>query len=336
MKPLKILVFEYITGGGFNTYDLPDALAYEGALMLQALVNDLSEIDEVELLVMLDERLAGRVEIPVSKRFLISPDQDCLQEYPRLIPACDAVWPVAPESGGILQNLCAAVEQAGKTLLASTSAAVALAGNKWHTYNHLQQHKIDTVSTELLAKFNFTPGEWLVKPVDGVSCENSFLLPSREVYETITPTLEQERYIIQPHLQGQKTSLSCLFKHGQGWLICVNLQYFDVSKNQYRLTGIDVNFKSQTFKYRLLVDDLAKALPGLWGYVGIDLIEIGERILVLEINPRLTSSYAGLRAALGLNCARAVLDLLAGDPHLQHTTNQAAYISTKAEGKYAD
>ncbi len=335
MNSLKILVFEYITGGGFNRSDLPDALAYEGLLMLQALVNDLSEIDDVELLVMLDDRMADRVEIPVSKRFLVRPEDHCLQEYERLIHTCDAVWPIAPETGGILQNLCTAVEQAGKTLLASSSEAVALTGNKWLIYKHLQKHNIDTVNTGLLAWFKYMPGEWLIKPVDGVSCENIFLLPSREIFDTVTQQLETESYIIQPHLQGQKTSLSCVFKHGQGWLLCVNLQYFDVSKNQYRLTGIDINIKSQTFKYRVLVDDIAKAMPGLWGYIGIDLIETGGRILVLEINPRLTSSYAGLRTALDLNCARAVLDLLAGDPQLQYTTNQLAYISTMAEGKYA-
>jgi predicted ATP-grasp superfamily ATP-dependent carboligase len=31
---------------------------------------------------------------------------------------------------------------------------------------------------------------------------------------------------------------------------------------------------------------------------------------VLEVNPRLTTSYAGLRDALGINPARLVLDLL--------------------------
>ena len=37
---MKILVFEYITGGGFNKHELPDALANEGRLMLQALLDN--------------------------------------------------------------------------------------------------------------------------------------------------------------------------------------------------------------------------------------------------------------------------------------------------------
>jgi len=60
--------------------------------------------------------------------------------------------------------------------------------------------------------------------------------------------------------------------------------------------------------------DLAKraiaAIPGLWGYVGIDVVLTQRGPVVLEVNPRLTTSYAGLRAALDINPARLVLDLL--------------------------
>ena len=36
---------------------------------------------------------------------------------------------------------------------------------------------------------------------------------------------------------------------------------------------------------------------------------------MLEVNPRLTTSYAGLRAALNVNPAALVLDLLGDGPH---------------------
>jgi predicted ATP-grasp superfamily ATP-dependent carboligase len=51
-------------------------------------------------------------------------------------------------------------------------------------------------------------------------------------------------------------------------------------------------------------------MPGLAGYVGVDLIVGENAITVLEVNPRLTTSYAGLRRAIGANPARLVLDLL--------------------------
>jgi predicted ATP-grasp superfamily ATP-dependent carboligase len=54
---------------------------------------------------------------------------------------------------------------------------------------------------------------------------------------------------------------------------------------------------------------VATAMPGLWGYAGIDFLQTGTGPVVLEVNPRLTTSYVGLRAALGINVAARVLDL---------------------------
>ena len=62
-------------------------------------------------------------------------------------------------------------------------------------------------------------------------------------------------------------------------------------------------------RYAGLASAVARALPGLWGYCGVDFIETDSGPQVLEVNPRLTTSYAGLRRATGLNCAQLVLDL---------------------------
>ena len=118
------------------------------------------------------------------------------------------------------------------------------------------------------------------------------------------------QYVIQPHLQGKKTSLSCLFKQGSGWLVCANLQQFEFINQQYHLSEIVVNHHPDLGAYQQLVDKIALAFPELWGYVGIDLIETAEQLWVLEINPRLTTSFVGIHAALGINVAETVLQLL--------------------------
>jgi predicted ATP-grasp superfamily ATP-dependent carboligase len=62
-------------------------------------------------------------------------------------------------------------------------------------------------------------------------------------------------------------------------------------------------------------------LPPTIGYVGIDLIlgeaEDGSQDYVIEINPRLTTSYVGLRALSNTNLAQAMLDVAQGrEPQL--------------------
>ena len=87
--------------------------------------------------------------------------------------------------------------------------------------------------------------------------------------------------------------------------------------------SVNVNNQMADF-YRTLVQRMAKAMPGLWGYVGIDLIESAEQgPLVLEINPRLTTSYVGINRATGINVAEQSLALLEGEPDLTSINQQA-------------
>jgi tyramine---L-glutamate ligase len=328
MQKLKILVIEYITGGGFNKSELPDHLAKEGLLMLQALLKNLEEIDGIETLVMLDFRLVSQLDAKLDSCTIIGSEHSFDQVFSEQMQSCDAVWPIAPESDAILQILCDTVERSGKLLLNSPASAVSLAGNKWLTFKCLQQqHSIRCVETQLLDNFEYSSGEWIIKPIDGVGCENSFLIGDRQEFDKVAAKLQKSGFIIQPHLQGEKTSLSCLFKQGQGWLICANRQHFDIINRQYYLTGITVNYTVEISRYLGLVREIAQAMPDLWGYVGIDLIETENQLWILEINPRLTTSFVGIKQACGMNCAESVLTLLQGNPCLQPCNNTPVQIN---------
>jgi predicted ATP-grasp superfamily ATP-dependent carboligase len=351
---MKILVFEYITGGGFNKQELPNSLASEGRLMLNALLDNLHFYAEhengngIDIVVMLDSRVNGSINTDGFDTVVISPEQNSHEEFVRLVLLCDAVWPIAPEFDGILQALCQVVELLGKKLLTSPACAVAVTGNKFKTYQYLKDHHIATVPTRLFTGVAWESNgdaprveeelsrlsaanrigkveEWLVKPVDGVGCTDSYILTDQHDFEQMY--LRKGDYVIQPHIQGKKTSLSCLFKEGSGWLLCANLQHFNIIKQQYQLSKIIVNHDPNLSTYQDLVDNIAHALPELWGYVGIDLIETSEQLLVLEINPRLTTSFVGIEAALGINVAENILQLLKGNPNIKPVCNQPITIT---------
>jgi predicted ATP-grasp superfamily ATP-dependent carboligase len=93
----------------------------------------------------------------------------------------------------------------------------------------------------------------------------------------------------------------------------VNRQRVELRDDVFSFAGCEVNVSVEG------VDELARlaaravaAIPGLWGYVGIDFLLTESGPVVLEVNPRLTTSYAGLHAAIGVNPAQLVLELLAG------------------------
>jgi tyramine---L-glutamate ligase len=343
---MKILIFEYITGGGFNKQQLPDTLRREGRLMLQALLDNFLTLTDLDLVVMLDQRLLGTVDVGPHRIVVIDETHDSHQEFIRLAQECDAVWPIAPEFDDILQTLCELIETTDKPLLTSPSSAVKLTGNKFHTYQQLQKHAIATVPTCLLTTvspthkppFVTTPysladvNEWIIKPINGVGCFDSWLISDLQNIQSVE---HKERYIIQPHLHGQKTSLSCLFKNGLAWIVCINLQHFTLVDQHYQLSALVVNHDPDIGRYQDMVDDLAYAFPDLWGYVGIDLIETPTQTWVLEINPRLTTAFVGIEVALGINIADTVLQLLNGPPILKPQHNKSVTVTVNQDG-YAD
>lgn len=79
----------------------------------------------------------------------------------------------------------------------------------------------------------------------------------------------------------------------------------------FTYTGTQVNaLPDEDGAFAALVVRVARAMPGLAGYFGIDLILSEDGPRVVDVNPRLTTSWVGLRAALGVNPAKLVLDLL--------------------------
>ena len=51
-----------------------------------------------------------------------------------------------------------------------------------------------------------------------------------------------------------------------------------------------------------------EAVNGLKGYAGIDMILTDEEPVMIEVNPRLTTSYIGLKKAANFNVANAIAD----------------------------
>jgi predicted ATP-grasp superfamily ATP-dependent carboligase len=66
-----------------------------------------------------------------------------------------------------------------------------------------------------------------------------------------------------------------------------------------------------------LAERAVAAMPAVTGWVGVDLVlgrePDGSKDAVIEINPRLTTSYVGLRAAATSNLAEAMCRIAQGE-----------------------
>lgn len=327
---MKILIFEYINGGGFADSELPASLAREGWLMLTAALADFIASGEHELSVLLDSRCLN-TELPAGiNRIAVSPEDDVLAVFTKALQSCDAVLPIAPETAQILWTFCTAVEAAGKRLLSSPARAVAKTADKMTTFEILLAHHIATIPSQLFNQnSHFYEQGTVIKARDGVGCEQCFVCRYQDDFERLLNCCPHpEHYLVQPLVEGDALSVSALFNKGAGQLLCVNRQLLTIEEQQFKLVGCEVNCESNKQEFQVVVDQIAHAFPDLWGYVGIDLIQQNEQLLVVEINPRLTSSYSGIRAALGINVGELVLQLLTGDAQIMPTNNQTIIVKT--------
>ena len=343
---VKIFAFEYTSGGGLFEHPLPDSLMRQGAIMHRALISDLLAIDDVELITMRDARLPA-LDVRRSARIVpVRGAGTCIACFDACVKEADAVWLVAPECGGILEHLSRKVEASGRILLGSEADAVHLAGSKLGTARRLADAGIAVVATHASeATLPDGPGAWIVKPAHGAGCINTRIFSGvQKAWSWIAEQnggaaagetageATRDDYVLQPFAAGQACSLSLLCCDGAVHVLSCNVQRVAVRDNQFHFLGSTVNgIVDLDGELASLARRIVAAIPGLWGYVGVDLIRTLQGIVVLEVNPRMTTSFAGLHAAIKRNPAQLVLDLLAAPLAPVTPVFDAVVVSVDAE-----
>jgi predicted ATP-grasp superfamily ATP-dependent carboligase len=221
-------------------------------------------------------------------------------------------WVVAPETGGLLAQLHRAVGPA--RWLGCDEAAIRLTSAKRATLMHLSAAGVVTpLAFEQLPEVS----RWVVKPDDGAGGFDTRLHRSQEL--ALEDWRQRSRagspMAIEPWVDGEALSLSLLCRARRTELLSINRQRIAIdAQGMLSYDGVDVNaIAADSERGRALArlaDQVAGAIAGLRGFVGIDLVWHPRRgPVVIEVNPRVTCAYVGLSAALGRNLA---VELVAG------------------------
>ena len=160
-------------------------------------------------------------------------------------------------------------------------------------------------------RFNI-PGPIVVKPRFGAGSEDI------AIYETSDEVDLSENLIVQPQITGMAVSISALGTSGThpAYFFPPSQQFVPAEQN-YAYHGskwpLDERLQQRALK---LAEEALMPLPRFEGYIGLDLIlgadESGEHDVAVEVNPRLTTSYLGLRQLCQQNIAAAMVDLVQG------------------------
>lgn len=276
--------------------------------MRDAVLHDLGQLADVQTLCTHDMRLPA----PRYAHQTIPVTNDPWSTWMTCMAEADAVLPIAPESANALLKLTQVVLEQGKLLLGCGTEGVKLAGSKLATCRVLQTAGIAVVPTWPAEDFPINEFEHcVVKPDDGVGGEGNRIFRDGQEFQAWREMTKAGGFVAQPYVQGTPASISMLCRDGQAWLLSCNLQNISVQSGQFIYQGSLVNGAADHWEaFEHLAKDVARAIPALSGYIGIDVLMHAESITVLEINPRLTTSYAGLHRAMGCNPAGLLFDLL--------------------------
>ena len=299
-------LFEFITGGGLIRETLPDSLAREARTMVQTLIKELIACGHHKITITRDSRV-DLFGSDVVQHIINTP---CKKVLPKLIRKADVCWLIAPETENCLYNLTDLFMQNASIFIGSDLNAVHATSRKLITFDILENANICTPETKLLKDvIPDSKSGWIIKPDDGVGAENCIYVSDRLALRENMKIKENDNYIIQPFIEGEHMSMSLFVYNKNIQLLSCNKQEITLKNNLISLTGIGVNeFLLHKDQMRELAESIVSAIPGFSGYIGIDLIRSNNKFFVIDINPRFTTSYAGISESLGINITEKILD----------------------------
>lgn len=311
--PSAILVHEYVTGGGWPGPDLPHGLAEEAGAIRQALLADLSAWGQFPVVTTRDPRL------PTTGFNADRVVDLCAEVYPtallELARECGAALVVAPETGGAHELIVSLLSDAGVSLLGSLPPAVAVAADKWECHRRFSRAGLPTPET-IRASATAAAGAAeelgypvVVKPLQGAGCAGVALATGETGLETALrqPTLRgSAAVLLQRYVEGVAASVSLLVANGRSVALSLNGQQVQAGipfTYHGGVAGLPHPRQAETFE---LAQRAVALVPGLQGYVGVDVVLGEEESWLIEINPRPTTSYVGLRRVIDVNIAAAI------------------------------
>ncbi|MFX0035885.1 MAG: ATP-grasp domain-containing protein [Candidatus Hermodarchaeota archaeon] len=327
-----IFVFEFVSGGGFSKTNIPTSIFCEGFGMLRSIILDFKALD-FEIHTILDYRvffLSQFLQADIIKRVDIN--EDYIKIFKTFAQKCDYVFIIAPETSNILHKLTHIAKKYDKIVLSTNITGIKLGSSKLKTFKFFKKNDIYTPKTYkipykkkfidldfILQKFRELKRPIVIKPEDGVGAESIYYFEKEDhilnYFSSLNNKLESKRtYILQEFIKGRDLSISLI---GCPKQIDLHPIILSINSQNVKLE----NFESEYYGGYCPIEDLKDIFKKISflinkfqplkieGYFGIDFIAKHDlSFSLIEINPRLTTSYIGLRKVINLNCAELIIN----------------------------
>ncbi len=291
--------------------------------MLSAILDDWQALEDIEVSTLVAPDFPH--DLTVSHQRV---EKDERQHFFELASQADYTLVIAPEFDDLLQTRAEWVLSAGGKLLSSGPHGIWQTADKLHLAQLWKEHKVRTPLTRLVGPgyehlmYNrLFPFPVVIKPRYGAGSQGTVFLPQLESLRrdrTLAPLLAfSQELVVQPYVSGLVASVAFLVGPNAAFALPPARQLISDDGTFTYLGGEIPLSKELRARAISLAQQAVECVSGLRGYVGVDLIlgepDDGSQDYALEINPRLTTSYIGLRQLAKTNLAEAMLKVVQGE-----------------------
>ena len=301
----KILIYEYITGGGLLNEDLTSSLMNEADIIPTSIYDMCHKSKYFEYNNFRDYRLSGSFE----KEAIIIKNKDKIYDL-KFLRGFDYVLPILPELNMSLYLYVKYLEKHKINAIISDSSTIELCSDKLQFYKFCEKKSLLSIETYKNYCGSLSGRLILIKDRYGAGCSFIKIITNIKSLNTIN-----NKMVLQPYIEGDDYSISVYFTKHNFYILTINKQIIKFKNKIARLSCIIVNVQHHLhLKIISLMSRIKDVLPGLYGFVGIDIIIKGNDIFIVEINPRLTTSFIGIYDTIGIN----IIDLIASRKPLKN------------------
>ena len=293
----NLIVFEYFSSNFNLDINENKDILKEGLNIVNSLMTSLSGIQKKQIFIL------RSFNLPVLKvsnvNFLITePKKDWIWHLKKFDPKQTELIIVAPEKSKINQNIFRLTRKMNFKIVGSDFNIIKIFSSKFQTYKYLNKFKIPCVkTTRNHADLDDSELITVMKPDMGGGSKNIFLLSSLNVPQT---NLEKTSAVFQPFIDGITGSLNILCSNGKGKIIGFNKHITKNDGKSIKQVGSIIGgLENDKAELLQLSKKVCFNFPGLYGFIGIDIIKDKNLWKILEINPRFTSTYCGLHKSYG-------------------------------------
>ena len=297
------------------------SLAREGEAMLRALLEDCCQLPGLVVRFAWSDRSPPPPTPPNAFPVSIDSGGEVGSEFENWVRRTDATLLIAPELGDELGTLAARVEACDGFLLGPSAEAIRAAADKLELPARLDACAVPALAAVPLDESATAwpphfPTPWVVKPRFGAGATAVELITDRST----APRQSDRELIVAPHVEGHAVSVAVLTGPKQVLPLAPCSQHVTGGTPQIRKFtyegGVLPLPTDQVERAQELAIPAVAAIPQLRGFVGVDIILAIHSAddVVVEINPRLTTSYLGLRALTSANLAGLWLAIMEGRP----------------------